>query len=253
MSLQNQPHPTARICRQCSPVIALLLHALLLASSPSICAGEFQILQDTTAGAPATTFSDAPSDVPSTSPSLPNQGGAGDAPSAVPTIAFTYQPTTIPICPQEWTQYRSCFQKEMPTSEAYDCDMCVGASLPRQGPDTTCDEYSSTICDALTTACDCAPCQDDIELYFRCTYAELGLDCPLDCGLIAAPTAAPSSAAPTAVNPNDASTGSSATNATTTPAGSTSGADAVQCWGRGRPDLVTLAGAAIVGAVLLWL
>jgi hypothetical protein len=175
-------------------------------------------------------------------------------PSAVPTISFTYQPTTIPICPQQWTQYRSCFQNEMPTSEAYDCDMCVGASLPRQGPDTTCDEYSSSICDALTTTCDCQPCNDDIELYFRCTYAELGLDCPLDCGLIAAPTAAPSSASPTTpVDPNDASAGNSTNNATTIAAGSTSGAVAAQCRGRGRPDLVKSAGAAIVGAALLWL
>lgn len=154
--------------------------------------------------------SEAPSDVPSRVPV--SSDAQSWVPSSVPTVTVTppprapvtEAPTAIPICPNEWTAYRTCFSDELDVSVAMSCDNCVQKSLPRPGPESTCEDYSNSICGALTGGCECSVCSDDIERYYRCVFEELNVGCDLDCGTIVAPSDAPSS-----VPPGDAAIGMS--------------------------------------------
>jgi hypothetical protein len=197
MRISRQLPPQARSTTGLFDVALVWLILLTLTCLPSTCRGQFQILQDDEG-------SYAPSDVPSTRPSDRDEPG-----SLVPTVETTFFPTNIPICPQQWTQYRTCFGTGMPTDQSSACDSCVGSSFPDR--DSSCEEYSTYICIALTDTCDCGPCTDDIEAYLQCVYAELGLECPLDCGTITEPSVAPSSLPVMIEKAPDNNSGSSST------------------------------------------
>lgn len=158
---------------------------------------------------PTTRPSDHPSSVPSMT-FMPTAEGTVSATreSSVPTIMpslnpVTSAPTEIPICPDNWRDFRTCFANELDDDRARECDLCVGAAFPPRG--SPCVDYSTSICTALTETCDCGPCAPNIERYFLCVFGELDLTCPLDCGLASgmitqAPSPAPATTTTTSTS-----------------------------------------------------
>lgn len=117
--------------------------------------------------------SDSPSYVPSTAPVL-NSGRTSSptlqsviptvAQSSVPTsVQATPEPTSIPICPAEWTRFQTCFANEMDEDAASECDVCVGESFPQRG--SSCETYSTSLCSALSgpDSCNCGACAGELS------------------------------------------------------------------------------------------
>jgi hypothetical protein len=111
---------------------------------------------------------------------------ASDPPSYVP-LSVSDPPSLAPTfgtgaqhCAEQENVYRKCLNSTMSLVKAGKCDKCVAASFP--APNNVCPFFQSSVCTALTRACDCGNCSTDIESYIDCALVEAGRkSCKLGC------------------------------------------------------------------------
>lgn len=96
---------------------------------------------------------------------------------SLPTSQPTSSPTPESTCPQELSEYKTCFKSDLTKRLAKNCRECVNQAIPKGS--VTCQALQQALCSAID-ACKCGSCRQSIQSYLDCTYKQ-SFNCELTC------------------------------------------------------------------------